>query len=187
MSWPVTCVSRAPSTESANIDLSLDLPGGIKVTIRGPASSAGLATQLLNHVAAFSPEGPEPSEFELVTEPPSPAPSAARLRGLETRDQIRQSFLPCPASLFVSDATNRSVMVAVMATLEELSLEELVTMEQDVRMANALRWRWRTRGCCAHVSKRTGGFMAAVLVGFLPEEVLANGNNDPPLGLVGHP
>ena len=97
---PPTCMSRVPSTESATVDLSLTLPCGLKVCISGPAASSGLAAQLLSHVAAFSPEGAEPSEFELVSSVPEPVPSgSSRVRGLETRDQIRLSLRPCPASL----------------------------------------------------------------------------------------
>lgn len=95
-------MSRAPSVESASIELALDLPGNLRVVIRGPAASSGLATQLLNHVAAFSPEVPDSSEFELVTEGPSSPAGGGRLSGLETRAQIRQSFRPCPSSVLAS-------------------------------------------------------------------------------------
>ena len=59
-----------------------------------------MATQVFNHVAAFQPEGPEPSEFELISAgPSSPVGLASRLRAPETRDQIRRSFAPCPSRL----------------------------------------------------------------------------------------
>ena len=98
----LTCMSRAPSTESATVDLSLTLPCGLRVSITGPSSSSGLAASLLQHVAAFEPDLSAPSEFELVSSvPDSPVAAPSRPLGLETRDQVRRSLLPCPPSLFV--------------------------------------------------------------------------------------
>lgn len=98
----VTCMSRVRSEEAASVELALDLPGNLRVVISGPASSSGLATQLFNHVAAFSPSGSDPSEFELVTEPLASPVGGARLSGLETRDQVRRSLSPCPKVLLES-------------------------------------------------------------------------------------
>ena len=98
----LTCMSRASSTESATVDLSLTLPCGLRVSITGPSSSSGLAASLLQHVAAFEPDLSAPSEFELVSSvPDSPVAAPSRPLGLETRDQVRRSLLPCPPSLFV--------------------------------------------------------------------------------------
>eukprot|EP00435_Cladocopium_sp_Y103_P032461 s3398_g8.t1 len=94
-------MSRAPSSDTGNVELALSLPGGLRVTISGPPSSIGLATQLFNHVAAFTPVGSEPSEFEVVSSvADSPVAPSAQLRGLETRDQVRRSLRPCPPDLF---------------------------------------------------------------------------------------
>lgn len=93
-------MSRAASSEPGTVELSLTLPGGVRVTIAAPAVSASLATQVFNHVAAFQSEGPEPSEFELISAgPASPLAVSVCPRALETRDQIRQTFLSCPSRL----------------------------------------------------------------------------------------
>ena len=93
-------MSRGASSEPGTVELNLTLPGGVRVAIFAPSSSASLATQVFNHVAAFQPEGPETSEFELISAgPSSPVGLASRLRAPETRDQIRHSFAPCPSRL----------------------------------------------------------------------------------------
>ena len=77
-----------------------------------------------------------------------------------------------------------------MADAEPLTLEELVTLEQDVE-PYIMEWPvhpgedGEPEAAVLVVSKRPGGFLAAIPVGFLPEEVLANGRTDPPPGLVG--
>ena len=81
-------------------------------------------------------------------------------------------------------------MIETMADAEPLTLEELVTLEQDVE-PYIMEWPvhpgedGEPEAAVLVVSKRPGGFLAAVPVGFLPEEVLANGRTDPPPGLVG--
>ena len=94
-------MSRGHSNEPGTVELSVTLPGGISVHITAPSTSSALATQLLSHVAAFQPESPAPSEFEVLSSvgPVSPrAPSQPR--PLESRDQIRRSLCACPPSLF---------------------------------------------------------------------------------------
>ena len=77
-----------------------------------------------------------------------------------------------------------------MAEAVTLSLEALVTLEHDVEpyvmdWPDVLSDDGEPEAAVLIVSKRPGGFLAAVPVGFLPEEVLANGNADSPPGLVG--
>eukprot|EP00435_Cladocopium_sp_Y103_P033103 s2166_g8.t1 len=93
-------MSRGPSVEPATLELALTLPGGIRVTISAPASSAVLATQVFQHVAAFQSESADPSEFELVSGGSTSPAQQSSSRVSETRDQVRRSLLPCPESLF---------------------------------------------------------------------------------------
>lgn len=67
-----------------------------------------------------------------------------------------------------------------MATL---TLDELVTLSQDVEPC-VMDWP-EPEAAVLVVSKRAGGFLAAVPTGFVPEEVLATGNEADPPGLVG--
>ena len=94
--WPPTCMSLDRS--AGDIELSITLAGGLRVTILAPAASAAAATRLFNHVAAFQ-DGPEPSEFELVSSPPVSPRQPVPAPYSETRDQVRQSLHPCPSSL----------------------------------------------------------------------------------------
>ena len=68
---------------------------------------------------------------------------------------------------------------------------DLVTLEQDV-VPYVMDWPvigteedGEPEVASLVVAKREGGFLAAVPVGFIPEEVLAAGNAESPLGLVG--
>ena len=71
-----------------------------------------------------------------------------------------------------------------------LSLTDLVTLEQDVE-PYIMDWPviadedGEPEVSSLVISKRAGGFLAAVPVGFIPEEVLAAGNTDQPPGPVG--
>eukprot|EP00435_Cladocopium_sp_Y103_P059902 s1225_g21.t1 len=97
---------------------------------------------------------------------------------LETSDSISQAF--------PSETEARIYLQS--AGVEEI--EELVTLEQDVA-PYVIEWPVvsdddgvpEVAGLV--ISKRPGGFLAGVPVGFIPEEVLAAGNLDAPPGLVG--
>ena len=76
-----------------------------------------------------------------------------------------------------------------MEPLESLTLDSLVTLQSDVE-PYVLDWPTAESGTVAealvlvtHI--RPGGFLAAVPVGFIPEEVLAVGNSTQPPGPVG--
>ena len=97
---PPTCMSRGPSNDPGTLELSVSLAGGVKVTITAPSSAAVLASQVLNHVAAFQPESSDPSEFELVSGGSVSPTRSVPVRVPETRDQVRRSLLPCPGHLF---------------------------------------------------------------------------------------
>ena len=77
-----------------------------------------------------------------------------------------------------------------LATEETLALADLITVEHDV-VPYIMDWPQipaddgKSEAAVLVVLKRSGGFMAAVPIGFMPEEVLANGNMDPPPGVVG--
>ena len=93
---PLTCMSQEPSNLGP-VELHLSLPGGLRVTITAPADQVLLATRSFNHVAAFDSAGEDTSEFEVVSPTASAAPAVDRNpRRLETRDEIRSSFSPCP-------------------------------------------------------------------------------------------
>ena len=72
-----------------------------------------------------------------------------------------------------------------------LGLLDLVTLEQDVEPyimdwpVLATEEDGEPEVAALVVAKRDGGFLAAVPVGFIPEEVLAAGNAESPIGLVG--
>ena len=72
-----------------------------------------------------------------------------------------------------------------------LGLLDLVTLEQDVEPyimdwpVLATEEDGEPEVAALVVAKRDGGFLAAVPVGFVPEEVLAAGNAESPIGLVG--
>ena len=76
-----------------------------------------------------------------------------------------------------------------MAHAGVLGLTDLITVEHDV-VPYIMDWPQvpaddgEPEAAVLVVLKRPGGFMA-VPVGFMPEEVLANGNMDPPPGVVG--
>ena len=76
-----------------------------------------------------------------------------------------------------------------LATEETLALADLITVEHDV-VPYIMDWPQipaddgKPEAAVLVVLKRPGGFMAAVPIGFMPEEVLANGNMDPPPGVV---
>eukprot|EP00435_Cladocopium_sp_Y103_P034882 s2166_g9.t1 len=77
-----------------------------------------------------------------------------------------------------------------MADTAELSLDTLVTLETDVE-AYVMDWPvlspddGEPEAAVLVVTRRPGGFLAAVPTGFVPEEVLATGNEANPPGLVG--
>eukprot|EP00435_Cladocopium_sp_Y103_P040841 s2722_g11.t1 len=76
-----------------------------------------------------------------------------------------------------------------MATSERLTLERLVTLDQDV-VPYVLDWPGADLDGASEtmilvVGIRPGGFLAAVPVGFIPEEILAVGNTPSPPGMVG--
>ena len=124
-----TCMSRGASSEPGTVELNLTLPGGVRVAIFAPSSSASLATQVFNHVAAFQPEGPEPSEFELISAgPSSPVGLASRLAvplKLETR-----SVVPLPPALLVSLDLEQGSAVLPCLVVPELSVPGCVASGQ---------------------------------------------------------
>ena len=77
-----------------------------------------------------------------------------------------------------------------METAYSLALADLVSLEHDV-VPYIMDWPQvpaddgEPEAAVLVVLKRPGGFLAAVPVGFMPEEVWANGNMDPPPGVVG--
>ena len=75
-----------------------------------------------------------------------------------------------------------------MSTLEVLDLSSLVTLDLDIE-PYVLEWpavdEAESEALILIVQKRPQGFLAAVPVGFLPEEILAVGNSPSPPGPVG--
>ena len=96
-------MSQPPSSNDDGVELRISLPGGLKVVVSAPSSSASLAAELLGHISTFqgsSSAAPSERSFELVSslgDPDLVAP--ARVRGSETRDSILASFCPCPSRL----------------------------------------------------------------------------------------
>ena len=95
-------MSRVQSPEQdGEVKLSIQLPCGLSVAVRGPAHSSALAADLLRHIALYEPpstSGSSVASFELVSDVPS-VPSAPVPR-TETRDSILRSFPACPERLF---------------------------------------------------------------------------------------
>ena len=98
-------MSQPRSSNDDGVELRVHLPGGLRVTICAPASSASLAAELLGHISLFEGSGSSArsdQSFELVSSVGEPVPvSSARGRVPETRDSILASFVPCPSRLFV--------------------------------------------------------------------------------------
>jgi hypothetical protein len=48
-----SCMSQVPTLQDRDVELRIDLPGNLQVLVTGPASSSGLAAELLGHIALF--------------------------------------------------------------------------------------------------------------------------------------
>ena len=103
-------MSQVLPPQDGDVELRIDLPGGLRVLVTGPASSSGLAAELLGHIALFRGRSVSPSDrsFELVSSVAAsdsasvsaPVDSRPTSRAVETRDSIFQSFSTCPSDLF---------------------------------------------------------------------------------------
>ena len=98
-------MSLPPSHNDGGVELRVDLPGGLRVVVSAPASSASLAAELLGHISLFQSTASSARSdfsFDLVSAAGDPEPERpATERAPETRDSILASFSPCPSRLFV--------------------------------------------------------------------------------------
>ena len=107
---PLTCMSQVPTCQDGDVELRIDLPGNLRVLVTGPASSSGLAAELLGHIALFRSRSVSPSDrsFEVVSSVgasdsvsvSAPVDFHPASRAVETRDSILRSFKACPNDLF---------------------------------------------------------------------------------------
>lgn len=86
------------SSHGEGIEVSVDLPG-LHVVISGSSRRVADFVQFVSTFPAERPRSPAPSvgSFELLSEVPEPSTMPSRVGlGLETRDQILDSFPACP-------------------------------------------------------------------------------------------
>eukprot|EP00435_Cladocopium_sp_Y103_P067048 s1247_g29.t1 len=94
----------ACSNHDAGIELHISLPGDLRVTVTGPASSAARAAELLGHISLFesvASSARSDRSFEVVSSVAESVGEPVPRGRSETRDSILQSFRPCPDRLLV--------------------------------------------------------------------------------------
>lgn len=100
-------MSSPPPNHGAGVELHITLPGDLRVTVFGPASSAARAAELLGYISLFESAGGSARSdrsFEVLSSVGDPVEQPIPRGRSETRDSILRSFRPCPDRLLVHSA-----------------------------------------------------------------------------------